>query len=1157
MTMRRAAFLVLLVWLIGHSQLVHAHKVETHREIARRAAAAEVSSVDRILREQLGFDRGIREAFNGREVTELIGEGAVSEDVPVWRTFNHFHNPLEPWDQAGLNVLGASGQSSVLWQQNPNQDTTIVRVGLFFPQAGGGNRSWQDARREYLLALTEREKKDRDIQLGNTFETLGHLTHLIQDATPAHTRNDSHPIYEGYERHVERVRAAPAGSARRTLFDSWLNSGPKIPPISIFTPTGDTQAPVPIARLIDTDTFDGLNAAPLTNLTIGVAEYTNGNFLSDDTIFSGFTLPRRESLAGQSFFEPADQQRYFEKVGEGQTIRHFVAESTLNVPVNEELGGPVDQGLVLTRLVYQDYAAELIPRAVGYSAGLLDYFFRGRLDVDVVASAADPSQLELSVTNRSSETIGPGTLFLYAEDADGVRCPVPTFGSDSVPDADPNCPPGNGAQPVSTTVAPGDPVSALSLTFQKPQSARFVLVYEGQLGLEENAVIGKVFAQRLEIVAPASISPEAPEPAVDTFVIFTAQGQFAIDLGFPIDPLDASWGDNPNIILLKYVDPVSFKNTLAIFRINRTLDSVEMPVKKDGSGNVLTLGTLPIIDGSVIATFEEVDGGIPLGRTVSAKEEFEFETFIDAKFEERSNPNCVIPSPAFCVGIGSIPNQTQTVSFRIGTTTQNLTFEESREMTVIGQGYTTRLLHSFVNKSNQLIQVYAVDWKLDEILSQVENEDKVKVFSADVPNISTIASRLATAGFTGGEDLPFFRQGNGLIGPVLFQNIFHNSVVAGFNIGGLSITPYAFLKVRPARIVPSPNDIFDIFALNRSTGQVVGASFTNPRLEYERKVTLPGFVAMFRDHFDGGTFPDHFDSLRIERPGFSAGPNTFIEDGTGFLQNNLLNPLGPFYFTDTDGDNILNQPVGAPFATVKNVQFLGRGSFGDLRQVPNIFDEIPSLRNAFSNFSSNPGFFPPPLPPPATITHPGGAIPILVTDLTLLDPAEPKFVTDLGLGTLRPLVNKNAFVFIAQQESNSSILRSILRWPFTTDPTVPIAAQTDDPVLNLRAHDHSIYARFQTFGDRIFIGAAERGFKTDFEPPSNFEFIEPGRGDSPRPQRSYTNDQTDDRKIYQVTVDPDTGLAIVTQTTAPPNADIVQTRGFIFPTEFSYHYAGP
>jgi hypothetical protein len=35
----------------------------------------------------------------------------------------------------------------------------------------------------------------------------------------------------------------------------------------------------------------------------------------------------------------------------------------------------------LDELCHQDYAEKIVPRAVGYSAALLDYFFRGTLSI--------------------------------------------------------------------------------------------------------------------------------------------------------------------------------------------------------------------------------------------------------------------------------------------------------------------------------------------------------------------------------------------------------------------------------------------------------------------------------------------------------------------------------------------------------------------------------------------------------------------------------------------------------------------------------------------------------------------------------------------------------------------------------------------------------
>ena len=46
---------------------------------------------------------------------------------------------------------------------------------------------------------------------------------------------------------------------------------------------------VPITQLYDTDQYNGLNAS--AGINQGIAEYTNANFFSDDTIFAAESYP--------------------------------------------------------------------------------------------------------------------------------------------------------------------------------------------------------------------------------------------------------------------------------------------------------------------------------------------------------------------------------------------------------------------------------------------------------------------------------------------------------------------------------------------------------------------------------------------------------------------------------------------------------------------------------------------------------------------------------------------------------------------------------------------------------------------------------------------------------------------------------------------------
>ena len=130
---------------------------------------------------------------------------------------------------------------------------------------------------------------------------------------------------------------------------------------------------------------------------------------------------------------------------------------------------------MLDARVHEDYAGALLPRAVGYGAALLDYFFRGRLDVDLVD---DGDGLRLVGTNASTDALDGGTLTLYADGDDGLRRPA----SESI---------------AVGRAGPGDALPAVPVT--GPAGAeRFVAVYTGTLGEERpvgafpGAVIGKV-----------------------------------------------------------------------------------------------------------------------------------------------------------------------------------------------------------------------------------------------------------------------------------------------------------------------------------------------------------------------------------------------------------------------------------------------------------------------------------------------------------------------------------------------------------------------------------------------------------------------------------------------------------------------------------------
>ena len=203
---------------------------ETHGDINKNIAEitdANSKDLNSYLK-NLGFVDGIKTIFCVEladcttDVRKWLSLGGEQEDEPMYfRSQNHFHNPLNPWDEAGLDHILFSGQSAIIWSQDQTN-------GRFVDQ--GGDWSWTTARKFYYAALTgdstdldgfvvedglvkkttitgktEMNENERSLFFAWTFRALGQVMHLAQDASvPAHTRNDVHVLYN-YEKAVKKL----------------------------------------------------------------------------------------------------------------------------------------------------------------------------------------------------------------------------------------------------------------------------------------------------------------------------------------------------------------------------------------------------------------------------------------------------------------------------------------------------------------------------------------------------------------------------------------------------------------------------------------------------------------------------------------------------------------------------------------------------------------------------------------------------------------------------------------------------------------------------------------------------------------------------------------------------------------------------------------
>lgn len=116
---------------------------KTHKDISKIAAEQSVLGNDKgNYLNTLGLSKGLLEklTWNGTQnyTTEWLQEGAKLEDGNL-RELNHFHNPLKPWPEAGLHVLGfiKFGESAVLWTQDSNaQANWSNSSGMGMPYQG-------------------------------------------------------------------------------------------------------------------------------------------------------------------------------------------------------------------------------------------------------------------------------------------------------------------------------------------------------------------------------------------------------------------------------------------------------------------------------------------------------------------------------------------------------------------------------------------------------------------------------------------------------------------------------------------------------------------------------------------------------------------------------------------------------------------------------------------------------------------------------------------------------------------------------------------------------------------------------------------------------------------------------------------------------------
>ncbi len=464
--------------LIFFPLYVGAYETPTHSILTTQAVQASVLDIDPDFLPDLGLDFTTHDAFLPSQVPanpdgtdpdssawlgrtsiiRIISGGAVMEDAGK-RSRHHFYDPQN--DRGS----GSAGHRSPDWILEsvvlPHSNLT-VQVTL-----PGQDYSYGDALGYFYESLTLSDEYNRLINAGLLFRSLGHVIHHIQDMVqPQHVRNDAHcdatTNFPGVA-----LLCLLAGQHNPSFYEKYTNQ--RISSMTLAHP-----GVFPEGMQTVRDFWDNASGS-------GAAQFTSFNFVSDATNFQSqdgeVLIPHPEYpspvplqelvsvelsqlLLDDPFLTPAARQLVLSRTGcridfknecfvdfiqsrgirgegHGQSM-NIMRASTISIfdeelrSRNIEVSNPDEPAFITRRLItlnrynFEAVYPFLLPFAVSYSAGLIDYFFRGRLDV-VNHGITDNLSTLITVQNISAtgNHLQLGDFELYYDSIDGGRKKLP------------------------------------------------------------------------------------------------------------------------------------------------------------------------------------------------------------------------------------------------------------------------------------------------------------------------------------------------------------------------------------------------------------------------------------------------------------------------------------------------------------------------------------------------------------------------------------------------------------------------------------------------------------------------------------------------------------------------------------------------------------
>jgi len=531
-----------------------------HREMTRRAFDSARAKRD-FLKPQLGVDPQVDPTLVSA-LREKIAQGANDADssLPIG-PLSHF---FDPFNDFGLRqrfpftcVYIPIGPSADGWGTD---DLFLNRFDI------------HDAKDHYLESVTLPTPGQRLESLDKLFNNLGHVVHLVEDmAQPEHTRNDQH-LWK------EQALGTPVFDREASIYEKVTKQAFETPAVVGLNLTPDQ---------VKSQFLDGYLVVALPSYRSyfhtagqqGLADYANRNFVTQDTNFNPWDRQCPEEQYPSPTLDsavPSFKQRS-ETVRPPPTYNPVVTSvgfDVLKSDISDPNGGPADRERILTMhslldfesLLYDvrdsqnqpvrfysladdaflDRAELLMKRAVGYSAGLIDHFFRGRISARWTRGATD-YDFTIRITNETPETIRDATLKIYVRlqrpnDPDVLgevfEMPLADLGRSGTAEA---------SRDLSVTLAgpallPGERI----LEFERR------IVITGKLGDEEDAVISLVQPPERDRMLIMTNRP-FPQPA--TLDRVALQGSGGIETLMSLPGGWSALGTDPNASHIGTVSP--------------------------------------------------------------------------------------------------------------------------------------------------------------------------------------------------------------------------------------------------------------------------------------------------------------------------------------------------------------------------------------------------------------------------------------------------------------------------------------------------------------------------------------------------------------------------------------------------------------------------